>query len=71
MNRQPDLNLLNDEHGLVQLDVYRIEKTMEPSKKASKAKLSFSIQRKEATMTGSFAELLDLKNETYNPMGYY
>ena len=45
MNRQPDLNLL-DEQGLVQLQFYRIEKEWNHLKITSKAKLSFSLQRK-------------------------
>ena len=72
MNRQPDLNLF-DEHGLVQLDVYRIEKEWNHLKKRVKQNLLSLYKEKELLddWFRAFAELLDLKNQKYNPMGYY
>ncbi|MDC1042858.1 hypothetical protein OAR13_02040 [Gammaproteobacteria bacterium] len=72
MNRQPDLNLF-DEHGLVQLEFYRIEKEWNNLKKRVKQNL-VSLYKEKKLLDDwfrAFAELLDLKNETYNPMGYY
>ena len=72
MNRQPDLNLL-DEQGLVQLQFYRIEKEWNHLKKRVKQNLVSLYKEKELLddWFRAFAELLDLKNEKYNPMGYY
>ena len=72
MNRQPDLNLF-DEHGLVQLEFYRIEKEWNHLKKRVKQHLVSLYKEKELLddWFKAFAELLDLKNEKYNPMGYY
>ena len=72
MNRQPDLNLF-DEHGLVQLEFYRIEKEWNNLKKRVKQNL-VSLYKEKKLLDDwfrAFAELLDLKNETYNPMVYY
>ena len=72
MNRQPDLNLL-DENGLVQLEFYRIEKEWSHLKKRVEQNL-VSLYKKKKLLDDwfrAFAELLDLKNETYNPMVYY
>jgi hypothetical protein len=71
MNRQPDLNLL-DENGLVQLEFYRIEKEWNHLKKRVKQNLASLYKDKKLLddWFSAFAELLDLKNETYNPMGY-
>ena len=71
MNRQPDLNLL-DENGLVQLEFYRIEKEWNHLKKRVKQNLVSLYKDKKLLddWFSAFAELLDLKNETYNPMGY-
>jgi len=72
MNRQPDLNLL-DENGLVQLEFYRIEKEWNHLKKRVKQNL-VSLYKDRKLLDdwfSAFAELLDLKNETYNPMVYY
>ena len=72
MNRQPDLNLL-DEHGLVQLEFYRIEKEWNHLKNRVKQNLVSLYKEKELLddWFRAFAELLDLKNEKYNPIGYY
>ena len=72
MNRQPDLNLL-DENGLVQLEFYRIEKEWNHLKKRVEQNL-VSLYKEKKLLDDwfrAFAELLDLKNETYNPMVYY
>ena len=71
MNRQSDLNLL-DENGLVQLEFYRIEKEWNHLKKRVKQNLASLYKDKKLLddWFSAFAELLDLKNETYNPMGY-
>ena len=71
MNRQPDLDLL-DENGLVQLEFYRIEKEWNHLKKRVKQNLAALYKEKKLLdeWFSAFAELLDLKNETYNPMGY-
>ena len=72
MNQEPDLNLL-DENGLVNLDVYRIEKQWKHLKKRVKYTLNHLNEEKELLEEWfrAFAELLDLKNKKYNPMGYY
>jgi hypothetical protein len=72
MNRQPDLNLL-DENGLVKLEFYRIEKEWNHLKKRVEQNL-VSLYKEKKLLDDwfrAFAELLDLKNETYNPMVYY
>ena len=72
MEQQPELNLL-DENGLVQLEFYRIEKEWNHLKKRVKQNLASLYKEKELLdeWFRAFAELLDLKNEKYNPMGYY
>jgi hypothetical protein len=72
MNQEPDLNLL-DENGLVNLDVYRIEKQWKHLKKRVKYTLNHLNEEKELLEEWfrAFAELLDLKNKKYNPMGYH
>ena len=72
MDLQPELNLL-DENGLVQLEFYRIEKEWNNLKKRVKQKLVSLYKEKKLLdeWFRAFAELLDLKNEKYNPMGYY
>ena len=72
MNQEPDLNLL-DENGLVNLDVYRIEKQWKHLKKRVKDTLNHLNEEKELLEEWfrAFAELLDLKNKKYNPMGYH
>ena len=72
MNQEPDLNLL-DENGLVNLDVYRIEKQWKHLKKRVKHTLNHLNEEKELLEEWfrAFAQLLDLKNKKYNPMGYY
>lgn len=72
MNQEPDLNLL-DENGLVNLDVYRIEKQWKHLKKRVKATLNHLNEEKELLEEWfrAFAQLLDLKNKKYNPMGYH
>ena len=72
MNQEPDLNLL-DENGLVNLDVYRIEKQWKHLKKRVKHTLNHLNEEKELSEEWfrAFAELLDLKNKKYNPMGYH
>lgn len=72
MNQEPDLNLL-DENGLVNLDVYRIEKQWKHLKKRVKATLNHLNEEKELLEEWfrAFAELLDLKNKKYNPIGYH
>ena len=72
MNQEPDLNLL-DENGLVNLDVYRIEKQWKHLKKRVKHTLNHLNEEKELLEEWfrAFAELLDLKNKKYNPMGYH
>ena len=72
MDQQPDLNLL-DENGLVQLEFYRIEKEWNYLKKRVKQNL-VSLYKEKKLLDDwfrAFAELLDLKNGKYNPMGYY
>ena len=72
MNQEPDLNLL-DENGLVNLDVYRIEKQWKHLKKRVKHTLNHLNEEKELLEEWfrAFAQLLDLKNRKYNPMGYH
>ena len=72
MNQEPDLNLL-DENGLVNLDVYRIEKQWKHLKKRVKDTLNHLNEEKELLEEWfrAFAQLLDLKNKKYNPMGYH
>ena len=72
MNQEPDLNLL-DENGLVNLDVYRIEKQWKHLKKRVKHTLNHLNEEKELLEEWfrAFAELLDLKNKKYNPMWYH
>ena len=72
MNQEPDLNLL-DENGLVNLDVYRIEKQWKHLKKRVKHTLNHLNEEKELLEEWfrAFAQLLDLKNKKYNPMGYH
>ena len=72
MNQEPDLNLL-DENGLVNLDVYRIEKQWKHLKKCVKHTLNHLNEEKELLEEWfrAFAQLLDLKNKKYNPMGYH
>lgn len=72
MDQQPDLNLL-DENGLVQLEFYRIEKEWNHLKKRVKQNLVSLYKEKKLLdeWFRAFAELLDLKNEKYNPMGYH
>ena len=72
MNQEPDLNLL-DENGLVNLDVYRIEKQWKHLKKRVKHTLNHLNEEKELLEEWfrAFAELLDLKNKKYHPMGYH
>ena len=72
IDQQPELNLL-DENGLVQLEFYRIEKEWNHLKKRVKQNLASLYKEKELLddWFRAFAELLDLKNEKYNPMGYY
>ena len=72
MDQQPDLDLL-DENGLVQLEFYRIEKEWIHLKKRVKHNLVSLYKEKKLLdeWFRAFAELLDLKNEKYNPMGYY
>ena len=72
MNQEPDLNLL-DENGLVNLDVYRIEKQWKHLKKRVKYTLNHLNEEKELLEEWfrAFAQLLDLKNKKYNPMGYH
>ena len=72
MNQEPDLNLL-DENGLVNLDVYRIEKQWKHLKKRVKHTLNHLNEEKELLEQWfrAFAQLLDLKNRKYNPMGYH
>ena len=72
MDQQPELNLL-DENGLVQLEFYRIEQEWNHLKKRVKQNLASLIKEKELLddWFRAFAELLDLKNKKYNPMGYY
>tara|TARA_X000000368_G_C22818168_1_gene617787 strand:- start:301 stop:681 length:381 start_codon:yes stop_codon:yes gene_type:complete len=72
MDQQPELNLL-DENGLVQLEFYRIEKEWNHLKKRVKQNL-VSLYKEKKLLDDwfrAFAELLDLKNKKYNPMGYY
>ena len=72
MNQEPDLNLL-DENGLVNLDVYRIEKQWKHLKKRVKDTLNHLNEEKELLEEWfrAFAQLLNLKNKKYNPMGYH
>ena len=72
MNQQPDLDLLDD-NGLVKLEFYRIEKEWNHLKKRVKNNLVCLCKEKKLLddWFRAFAELLDLKNEKYNPMGYY
>ncbi len=72
MNQEPDLNLL-DENGLVNLDVYRIEKQWKHLKKRVKHTLNHLNEEKELLEEWfrAFAQLLDLKNKKYNPIGYH
>jgi len=72
MNQEPDLNLL-DENGLVNLDVYRIEKQWKHLKKRVKDTLIYLDEDKKLLdeWFRAFAQLLDLKNKKYNPMGYH
>ena len=72
MNQEPDLYLL-DENGLVNLDVYRIEKEWKHLKKRVKDTLNHLNEEKELLEEWfrAFAQLLDLKNKKYNPMGYH
>ena len=72
MNQEPDLNLL-DENGLINLDVYRIEKQWKHLKKRVKDTLNHLNEEKELLEEWfrAFAQLLDLKNKKYNPMGYH
>ena len=72
MNQEPDLNLL-DENGLVNLDVYRIEKQWKHLKKRVKDTLIYLYEDKKLLdeWFRAFAELLDLKNKKYHPMGYH
>ena len=72
MNQEPDLNLL-DENGLVNLDVYRIEKQWKHLKKRVKHTLNHLNEEKELLEEWfrAFAQLLDLKNKKYNPMAYH
>ena len=72
MDQQPELDLL-DENGLVQLEFYRIEKEWNQLKKRVKQNLVSLYKEKKLLdeWFRAFAELLDLKNEKYNPMGYY
>ena len=72
MNQEPDLNLL-DENGLVNLDVYRIEKQWKHLKKRVKETLNHLNEEKELLdeWFRAFAKLLDLKNKKYNPMAYH
>ena len=72
MNQEPDLNLL-DENGLVNLDVYRIEKQWKHLKKRVKYTLNHLNEEKELLEEWfrAFAKLLDLKNKKYHPMGYH
>ena len=72
MNQEPDLNLL-DENGLINLDVYRIEKQWKHLKKRVKHTLNHLNEEKELLEEWfrAFAQLLDLKNKKYNPMGYH
>ena len=66
MNQEPDLNLL-DENGLVNLDVYRIEKQWKHLKKRVKYTLNHLNEEKELLEEWfrAFAQLLDLKNKKY------
>ena len=72
MDQQPELDLL-DENGLVQLEFYRIEKEWNQLKKRVKQNLVSLYKEKKLLdeWFRAFAELLDLENEKYNPMGYY
>ncbi len=72
MNQEPDINLL-DENGLVNLDVYRIEKRWKHLKKRVKDTLIYLDEDKKLLdeWFRAFAELLDLKNKKYHPMGYH
>ena len=72
MNQEPDLNLL-DENGLVNLDVYRIEKQWKHLKKRVNDTLNHLNEEKELLDEWfyAFAKLLDLKNKKYHPMGYH
>ena len=72
MNQEPDLNLL-DENGLVNLDVYRIEKQWKHLKIRVRETLVHLDEEKELLEEWfrAFAKLLDLKNKKYNPMGYH
>ena len=51
MNRQPDLNLL-DENGLVQLEFYRIEKEWSHLKKRVEQNLVSLYKKRSSLMTG-------------------
>ena len=58
---------------LVNLDAYRIEKEWADLKKETEDFIAEQAKHKEHLdkLFTNFAELLDLRNEKYEPMGYY
>ncbi len=59
--------------GLVNLNAYRIEKEWADLKKETEDFIAEQAKHKEHLdkWFTNFAELLDLRNEKYEPMGYY
>ena len=61
------------QEALVNLDAYRIEKEWDDVKKETEDFIAEQAKHKEHLdkWFANFAELLDLRNEKYEPMGYY
>ena len=72
MNQQPDLNL-RDNDGLIKLECYRIEKEWNDLKSRIKNNLVCLYKEKRLLdeWFKAFAELLDLKNEKFDPLSYH
>jgi hypothetical protein len=71
--RKLDASDMYEENGLVQIQVYRKEKKWSELQLQVEEFLESRYEHKREldNWFAGFAELLDLLNETYRPMGYY
>ena len=71
--RKLDASDMYEENGLVQIHVYRKEKKWSQLQLQVEEFLESRYEHKREldNWFAGFAELLDLLNETYRPMGYY